>query len=154
MIFTFGTTGPSKVVVESNAQFIATVLVIADASGVNNKSTVYVYLQLFHIMALDLAALSSLLTGLIMVLAEKFNPKTFWEHVRDHGITRFHAVDPILEMLMKQPPSDPEKNHLPLIAIAYSSKEIWKEAMERFNISITGGYGGTEVGIPITHPTA
>lgn len=152
MILTSGTTGPSKVVVETNAQFIATALVMADAGGVNEKSINYVYLPLFHIMALDLATISSMLTGSTMVLTERFNPGVFWEHVKDYNVTHFHAVGPILEMLLKQPSKEIEKSHGPLIAIAYCSKEIWNEAVKRFNLKITGGYGGTEAGIPVTSP--
>ncbi len=152
MMLTSGTTGPSKVVVESNAQFIATALDMIDAGGVNEDSKVYVYLPLFHIMALDLATISSMLAGATMVLTEKFNPQVFWKHINEYGITHFHAVGPILEMLLKQPESDIERNHKSIIAIAYSSSEVWNEAIRRFNIKITGGYGGTEAGIPVTSP--
>lgn len=55
-------------------------------------------------------------------------------------------------MLFKLPPSALEREHGPLTAIAYSSKEVWNIAKDRFNISITGGYGSTEVGIPVSSP--
>ncbi len=152
MILTSGTTGRSKVVVDSNAQFITTALFMLDAGGVTGASVVYVYLPLFHIMALDLATISSMLANATMVLVEKFSPTTFWDEVKKHHITHFHAVGPILEMLFKLPPSSLEQEHGSLTAIAYSSKEVWLEAKRRFNLSLTGGYGSTEVGIPISSP--
>jgi len=152
MILTSGTTGRSKVVVETNSEFLLTALDMIDAGGVNANSVVYVYLPLFHIMALDLAAISSMLANSTMVLVERFNPHEFWNDVNKYGVTHFHAVGPILEALLKEPPSEREKNHKPLIAIAYSSKEIWTAASDRFSIRITGGYGGTEAGIPVTSP--
>ncbi len=152
MILTSGTTGPSKVVVDCNAQFISTSLFMIDAGGITGDSVVYVYLPLFHIMALDLATISSLLGNATMVLVEKFSPANFWEDIQKYNVTHFHAVGPILEMLMKMPPSPLEHEHGQLTAIAYSSKEVWNAAKARFKISITGGYGSTEVGIPVSSP--
>ena len=152
MILTSGTTGRSKVVVESNAQFIATALDMIDAGGVDSDSRVYVYLPLFHIMALDLAVISAILANSTIYLVEKFNPSSFWKDINRFSISHFHAVGPIFEMLIKQDPSPEEKNHGTIVAIAYSSKEIWNMAEERFGIRITGGYGGTEAGIPVTSP--
>lgn len=154
MILTSGTTGPSKVVMDCNGQFISTALFMIDAGGLTSDSVLYVYLPLFHIMALDMATIASILANTTMVLVEKFSPTTFWQDIKDHGVTHFHAVGPILEMLFKQPPSPLEQAHGPLTAIAYSSKEVWTEAVERFQISITGGYGSTEVGIPVSAPYA
>ncbi|MCE4606275.1 MAG: AMP-binding protein [Desulfurococcales archaeon] len=148
MILTSGTTGPSKVVVETNAQFIATALLMVDAGGINEKTVNYVYLPLFHIMALDLSTLGTMLGNSKMILVERFSTK-FWEDIKKYKVTYFHAVGPILEMLLKQPSTPEEKDHDTIIAHAYASKEIWNIAQERFNILITGGYGSTEAGIPI-----
>lgn len=152
MILTSGTTGPSKVVCATNAQFIATALFLIDAAGVTGESVYYSYLPLFHIMALDMAMILSVLANAKLVLVEKFDPAIFWEHVSQYQVTHFPAVGPILEMLTKMPPSPLEKDHGPLTAVAYCSKEIWTHAQERFDINITGGYGSTEVGIPISAP--
>ncbi|KJE49962.1 MULTISPECIES: AMP-binding protein [Acidiplasma] len=152
MILTSGTTGRSKVVVESNAQFIVTALDMIDAGGVSADSVVYIYLPLFHIMALDLAAISAIMANATIVLVEKFDPLNFWKDIKKYGITHFHAVGPIFEMLIKQPESSEEKDHERIIAIAYASKEVWEMAEKRFNIYITGGYGSTEAGIPVTSP--
>lgn len=148
MILTSGTTGPSKVVVETNAQFIATALLMVDSGGINEKTVNYVYLPLFHIMALDLSTLGTMLGNGKMILVERFSTK-FWEDIKKYKVTYFHAVGPILEMLLKQPSIPEEKDHDTIIAHAYASKEIWNIAQERFNILITGGYGSTEAGIPI-----
>ncbi|MEM0135085.1 MAG: AMP-binding protein [Thermoplasmatales archaeon] len=152
IILTSGTTGPSKAVVEINAQFIATALDMADAGGVNSSSIVYVYLPLFHIMALDLATLSSLMMGATIILTEKFNPAIFREDIKKYNVTHFHAVGPILEALIKQSPDKLGTGDHPVIAIAYASKEVWQQAVEKLGIVITGGYGGTEAGIPVTSP--
>jgi crotonobetaine/carnitine-CoA ligase len=153
MILTSGTTGPSKVVADCHAQFISTALFLVDAGAIAPDSVVYTYLPLFHIMALDMATLASMIANAKMVLVESFNPAIFWEHVQKYHVTHFHAVGPILEMLFKQPPSKWEKNHGSLTAVAYCSKEIWTTAQERFKIAITGGYGSTEVGIPVSAPS-
>ncbi len=152
MILTSGTTGPSKVVYDTNALFITTALFLVDVGGVTSESVYYSYLPLFHIMALDMAMLLSMMANAKIVLVEKFDPVVFWEHVKKYGVTHFAAVGPILEMLLKMPQIGLEKDHGPITALAYSSKEIWELASERFNINITGGYGSTEVGIPISAP--
>ncbi|HYW02408.1 MAG TPA: AMP-binding protein [Gammaproteobacteria bacterium] len=152
MILTSGTTGRSKVVVETHAQFLITALFMADVGGMDRDSVVYVYLPLFHIMALDLATVAAMLADARMVLAEQFSAGRFWQDIRRYGATHFNAVGPVLEMLLKQPPSAAERRHGPLTAIAYCSRGIWDTARERFDISITGGYGSTEVGIPVSSP--
>ena len=153
MILTSGTTGPSKVVADCHAQFITTGLFLVDAGAIAPDSVVYTYLPLFHIMALDMATLASMIANAKIVLVETFNPGVFWQHVQKYDVTHFHAVGPVLEMLFKQPVSDMEKDHGPLTAVAYCSKEIWTIAQQRFNIAITGGYGSTEVGIPVSAPS-
>ncbi|HBV95656.1 MAG: hypothetical protein JL50_10205 [Peptococcaceae bacterium BICA1-7] len=152
MILTSGTTGPSKVVADSNAQFICTALLMIEAGGITGNSVVYVYLPLFHIMALDLATIASMLANAKMVLVEKFNPAVFWEDINKYGVTHFHAVGPILEILSKQTPSPLEQDHGPIVALAYSSKDVWNMARDRFKIFLSGGYGSTEVGIPVSAP--
>ncbi len=152
MILTSGTTGPSKVVADTHAQFIYTALDMIDAGGVTPNSNVYVYLPLYHIMALDLATISSMLANAKMVLVKTLYASRFWEDINKYNITHFHAVGPILEILFKQPKTELEINHGQLIAIAYTSKVVWLEAVKRFNIYITGGYGSTEAGIPVTSP--
>lgn len=152
MILTSGTTGPSKVVADSNAQFICTALLMIEAGGITGNSVVYVYLPLFHIMALDLATIASMLGNAKMILVEKFNPAVFWEDIKKYEITHIHAVGPILEILLKYPPSPLEQDHGPIVALAYSSKDVWNMARERFKILLTGGYGSTEVGIPVSAP--
>ncbi|MFZ5643242.1 MAG: AMP-binding protein [Bacillota bacterium] len=152
MILTSGTTGPSKVVADSNAQFICTALFMIEAGGITENSVVYVYLPLFHIMALDLATIASMLANAKMVLAERFNPAVFWEDIYNYGVSHFHAVGPILEILLKNPPSPLEQEHDPIVALAYSSKDVWNRARERFKIFLSGGYGSTEVGIPVSAP--
>ena len=152
MILTSGTTGPSKVVADTHAQFIYTALDMIDAGGVTPNSNVYVYLPLYHIMALDLATISSMLANAKMVLVKTLYASRFWEDINKYNITHFHAVGPILEILFKQPKTDLEINHGQLIAIAYTSKVVWLEAVKRFNIYITGGYGSTEARIPVTSP--
>lgn len=152
MILTSGTTGHSKVVYTTNAQFITTALFLIDAGGVKKDSVFYSFLPLFHIMALDMATILSMLANAKLVLVEMFNPEDFWEHVKKYNVTHFAAVGPIIELLFKQPPSELEKNHSSLTALAYCSKEIWEMARKRFGINITGGYGSTEVGIPISSP--
>jgi crotonobetaine/carnitine-CoA ligase len=59
-------------------------------------------------------------------------------------------VGPILEILAKQPPSPLEREHGPIVALAYASREIWETAARRFNLRLSGGYGSTEVGIPVS----
>ncbi len=153
MILTSGTTGPSKVVADCHAQFISTAIFLVDAGAMGPESVVYTYLPLFHIMALDMAALTSMMANAKMVLVESFDPSVFWEHVQKYKISHFPAVGPILEMLFKQPESKLEKGHGPLTAVAYCSREIWTLAQERFGISITGGYGSTEIGIAVSSPS-
>ena len=152
MILTSGTTGPSKVVAETHAQFIYTALVMIDAGGITPQSKVYVYLPLYHIMALDLATISSMLANSTMVLVERLYASRFWEDIVKYGITHFHAVGPIFDILLKQPETRFEKEHRPIVALAYSSRHIWVEAVKRFGIYISGGYGSTEAGIPVTNP--
>ena len=125
---------------------------MTEAGGITGNSVVYVYLPLFHIMALDLATMASMLANAKMVLVEKFNPAVFWEDINRYGVTHFHAVGPILEILSKQPPSPLERDHGTIVALAYSSKDVWNMARERFNIFLSGGYGSTEVGIPVSAP--
>ncbi|MCX7170790.1 MAG: AMP-binding protein, partial [Proteobacteria bacterium] len=104
MLFTSGTTGPSKGAVMPQNYAIHMAELICDQAGYGPQDCLYNALPLFHGNAKVLSTLPALLSGARMVLAERFSVSQFWDEVKRYGCTEFNYIGGILAMLLKAEP--------------------------------------------------
>ena len=75
----------------------------------------------------------------------QFSASRFWRQVRESGATHIHFLGGILQILLKQPPSDLDRAHGARIAWGGGCpREIWRPFEERFGMQIRECYGMTE----------
>ena len=89
IMFTSGTTGPSKgaLMPQNYALFMGEV--ICEAGRYSESDRLYNALPLFHGNAQVLSTMPALMSGAQMVLAEKFSASRFWGDVKRYGCTEF-----------------------------------------------------------------
>jgi len=149
IIFTSGTTGPSKGVVLTHHYLAAYGLMYAETNRLDEHDVIMDFLPFFHIGAKFLV-MATLVTGGRMHLQPRLSVSTFWEEVRAHSVTNFIAVGGICGMLLSQPtrPDDAETT-LRVVYAVPDPASVHDEFERRFGCSLTSAFGSTEIGFPI-----
>lgn len=149
VIFTSGTTGPSKGVMLSHNYLTAYGLMYAEVNALHDDDVIYNFLPFFHIAAKFLTIATLACRGR-MRLQARLSISTFWDEVRRNGVTNFIGVGGICNMLISQPPDpDDAKTSIRTIYAVPDPADIHEEIERRFSCKMTTVYGSTEVGLPL-----
>ena len=147
VMYTSGTTGLPKGVVIPQGQILGGPLLLSLA-GVTEADTLYTCLPLFHANASIISVWGAFGLGTRIALGPRFSASRFWDEIRRHGATEFHALGAMLPILFKQPAKpDDADNPCRLVISAACPKEIWEPFEERFGVEIVEFYGTVEGGL-------
>ena len=147
VMFTSGTTGPSKGVMLNHQFEISFSVIYSNIVALTAEDVSYNMLPFFHIAG-KFILMSSLLTGGRMILRERFSVSKFWNDVREHRVTVTTAVGGICHMLYAQPArANDADNPLRMIYAVPNPHEVQDEFKMRFGVELTEGYGSTEANI-------
>ena len=111
LMFTSGTTGPSKAIMFSHAQLVYWGTDVAFHHEYTPDDISYVFLPLFHGNALLGSTMGSLMAGAAIALAPRFSVSRFWDDIRSSGATVFNGVGAVTNYLWKLPPSPSDREH-------------------------------------------
>ncbi|GAA1845477.1 ATP-dependent acyl-CoA ligase [Pseudonocardia ailaonensis] len=149
IIFTSGTTGPSKGVLLSHHYLAAYGTMYADINGLRPDDVLLNFLPFFHVGAKFLT-IATLVCGGRMRLLPRLSISTFLDEVSTHGVTNFVAVGGVCNMLLSKPPrADDARSSIRTIYAVPDPADIHEEMERRFGCRMTTVYGSTEVGLPI-----
>ena len=148
LMFTSGTTGPSKAVVTPWAvmyQFWSWVPDDTLAAG----EGLYCTMPLFHNSGRS-AFNYAMVHGGRFVVRDKFSSAQFWDDVRATNCVTAALVGPMTGFLADAPPSSDDGDN-PLRNVIAGPMIPEMEAFERrFGVRVATGYGQTEVGMAVT----
>ncbi len=145
VIFTSGTTGPSKGVLCS---YRHTCTAAVEFRHVGPGDTNLVALPMFHIGGI-LGVNFALIHGGTAAIVERFRTQTFWQTVRDLGVTATGLLGTMVQFLMQQPVEDGEREHpLKRVVIAPFGEEALAFA-ERFGVEVFTEFNMTELSVPL-----
>lgn len=148
ILFTSGTTGPSKGALCPMAQFYWWAQYQTAAMSVDAQSVIYNPLPLFHINALN-SVTQSLLTGARCVIGQRFSASRFWQEAAQAGATHSAIIGAMADILLAQPDGPWDRAH-PIRTVLASSvrADTWATLSSRFGIPRrVGGYGSTETNL-------
>jgi crotonobetaine/carnitine-CoA ligase len=146
IMFTSGTTGPSKGVIITNAQTFAHAIGRVEYLGLRADDVVYTSLPLFHGNALRTAALAAFVADATLLLSRRFSARAFWGEVRDHGVTQFNLLSSMTNILWGQPPCAADRDHRVRQCTMVPVPEFAPQFVERFGIEIVSSYSLTDFG--------
>jgi crotonobetaine/carnitine-CoA ligase len=145
ILYTSGTTGPSKGVECPHAQFTYWGETVgAGFLRASPEDALYTCLPLFHTNALN-AFVQALVCGARFVLGPRFSASRFWQRLAESGATVTYLLGAMVSILAAREESPAEREHGVTRALAPATPaELWTTARERFGIEIVEGHGMTE----------
>lgn len=155
IMLTSGTTGRSKGVVYPNRMPVVAAAECAAQMGTTAEDRLYTCLPLFHGAAQINITLHGLHAGATVVLGRRFSASRFWDEMRTQRVTQFNALGSMLPVLLMQPPSGLDRDHMVgRVFAAPAPPAVLHPFEERFGVHIVEGYGLTEIKNVLYNPTA
>lgn len=148
ILYTSGTTGPSKGVVLTHSANLWLARSNIELMAYTPDDVLFTAFPLFHVNAKCTSVLSALLSGADLVLDDHFSASRFWDRMREEGVTSFNYMGSMLSILAKQTPGEGDREHW--VDRAYGGAcppELWPDFEARFGIKLFEHYGMTEAGI-------
>ena len=154
MIPTSGTTGRSKLVMQTHLAYVMAGEGFPYWLGLSTDDRLLTSLPLFHINAPAYTILGSVAAGASVVLLPGFSASAFLDSARHFGATQFNAIGAMVEILMRQPPSPADAdNPLRLCYTGPSpTKERQLEIEARFGFEVRCGYALSETPYGLVWP--
>lgn len=152
IMFSSGTTGPSKGVVIPHGMFDAGSDQLMKAWRITSRDVFHCWAPWFHIAAqMDVFALA-LRAGASVALFKGFSLTQFWDQIRDCQATVFGGFVSVLQMLYAQEPRATDQDHQLRMGIAGHIPAALRDRFEqRFGVPMFDAYGMSEAE-PLTIP--
>ncbi len=100
-----------------------------------------------HINARHAAFLPAVMSGARLVIGDRFSASGFLDTVRAEGITAFNFMGAVCALLLRQPPTAGDRDHL--VRRAYGGpapRQLFDAMRERYGITLLQAYACTELG--------
>lgn len=142
-----GTTGTPKIIPLSESNLLHTASALVGNHDLDASDRGYCPLPLFHINALVVGALSTVVCGASLVVDRRFSARNFWPRVESFGITWLNLVPAIITVLSERP--GPAPGVAERVAFARSASAPLPHATRqrfemRCGVGIIETYGMTE----------
>lgn len=151
IMYTSGTTGPSKGVLMPHCHCALLGLGTIRCLEIRADDKYYICLPLFHANGMFMQLGATVMGGIPAYLKRRFSAKTWLSDVCESGATVTNHLGTTAMFLINQPPTDFDKNHQ-LRACLNAPNPAQHEGVfrERFGLrDVLSGFGMTEIGIPI-----
>jgi crotonobetaine/carnitine-CoA ligase len=147
VLWTSGTTGRSKGVMQSHNAWVRSALSGAANSRARAGDVLYCCLPMYNSAAWSAMVYRALVTGLPVAIDSAFSVHTFWERCRHYGATQVFTLGAMHVYLWQAPPSPDDRRHSVRHATMIPLPEPLIDAMkQRFGIeTLDQGYGQSEV---------
>jgi len=149
IIYTAGTTGPSKGCMLPHRYVVGLAHQIARAWGRTADDIVITPLPLFHFNAISVGVVGSLVVGGSASIARRFSVSNFWPEVHRTGATIASLLGSLAMLLASADDRDDQHGHrLRLCAAAPMPPDTDRAWRERFGVqTFSAGFGLTEASL-------
>jgi acyl-CoA synthetase (AMP-forming)/AMP-acid ligase II len=146
ILYTSGTTGLPKGVMNSHAAYAASGAQAARLLSLTPDDRLMVFLPMFHVNPQMMGVMSVLTVGACIVLRPRFSASTFFDDAKAFGATGCTYVGTILAMLVNRYPGEQRDHAMRFCFGGGAPKDVWRAVEDRFGIRVHESYGMTEIG--------
>lgn len=146
ILYTSGTTGLPKGVLNCHEAYVACGRATVQALQLSATDRIMVFLPLFHVNPQMYAVMSSLVTGATLILFKRFSATTFFEDAKRYGATGCTFVGTVLSILVARHPHERRDHGLRFCFGGGAPRDVWQAVESRFGIKVHEAYGMTEIG--------
>jgi len=154
VMYTSGTSGPSKGAVHSNRSALWNAFAWLDVLELADDDVAYSMFPLFHVTARSAVITSTIWAGGEVALRNGFSVGGFWDDIRTSGATFFAYMGSVIHLLWTAPPRDDDADHRLRVAFGAAAPPDVIDGFEaRFGVRLIEVYGSTELGLATApHP--
>jgi crotonobetaine/carnitine-CoA ligase len=157
LIYTGGTTGPSKGCMISHNYACNFARIMVQLTGRTGETNTWTPLPLFHFNAVSSTIMCNMIVGAKVSIYPRFSVSNFWPEIERTGATDCSLLGTMFTMIAKAPDSDVMARCKGQLFGAWGApfpaeiQAIWKE---RFGVThtVSGGFGLTECAIITSLP--
>jgi crotonobetaine/carnitine-CoA ligase len=148
IMYTSGTTGPSKGVMVSHGHAYEYARGVIDMIEIEHTDIYYAPLPLFHIAGQWAVIYAAAIAGATAVLPDTFSVSRFWVTVRRYNASCSFLLGAMANLLFRQPSApDDGDNPLDRVLVVPLIPEV-ESFKRRFNCRVSTTWGGTEMNCP------
>ena len=149
IMFTSGTTGPSKGVLMPHAHCYLFGYGAGRAKSLTDQDRMFICMPFFHAMGLTIQFTSCLINGTPAHIVRRFSATTWLDDVRACKATVTYGLGVIPEFIFRQPATPQDRDNDLRLMLAVPIGEEWGTAFEeRFGLRLLQAYGMTECNLP------
>jgi crotonobetaine/carnitine-CoA ligase len=148
IVYTSGTTGPSKGVAMTWRQLIETARWCIPGEDITPEDVWYCPWPFYHVSG-KLSLVGAAMADATFVLRETFSTSQFWDDVKRFGCTTTMLVGATILFLEGQPPGPQDKEHSLRNVYVCPLPSNPKGFMERFGVRLCTAFNMTETSCPI-----
>ena len=148
VLFTSGTTGPSKGCMLSHRYALRQGEFVAHRLRLDRDDCLYCPFPLYHVDAAYLTVVPALVLGARAALGRRFSASRFWDEVRAFDATVFDFMGATLSILWKAEPRPDDADNPVRLAWGVPMPSWRRGFEERFGLTLVHAYGLTDGGMP------
>jgi crotonobetaine/carnitine-CoA ligase len=145
IMYTSGTTGPSKGVMVSHISVLSQAMQIAEAGEYGSNDVLYTCMPLFHANAWWCSCLPAFVSDAALALSRRFSASQFWSEIRAVGATQFNLLGAMASFLWNREPEAGDRDHRVRQALVVPPPiEFYHGFEKRFGLKLKSLYGLTD----------
>lgn len=151
IIFTSGTTGLPKGVMNSHGVYLAVGRATVDMVDLKADDVLMAFLPMFHANSQMFGVMPAVTAGASLALLKKFSASNFFDNARRFGATGFPVVGTVISILLSRYPQG-ETGHKMRFVIGggvsgtKATTQIMQDFRDLFGITMYEGFGSSETG--------
>ncbi len=154
IMYTSGTTGPSKGVMMPNAHLHLFAEFTASLTRLTGDDTYFVATPLYHGNAPIMQVYPAMLAGGRAVILPRFSASEWVDQIRRSGATATNLLGVMMEFVFRQPPQPGDRDHRLRVVLGQPAPvAIVEDFKRRFGVpKVLEYYGMTEIGVVTMMP--